>query len=268
VHDEAARRELARITAMARELIEWDQGLGGRGLPEPEPLPPEAVATPAPAPAAPAPEGADEPSDAPAAARTPITIPTTGDGPARLQVLAEQAASCTRCRLHKGRTKSVFARGSADAEIAFVGEGPGYHEDQQGVPFVGKAGQLLDKMVGAMGYGRDEVYVCNVVKCRPPENRTPTPDEAGTCKPFLAAQLEVVKPKVIVALGRCAAEHLGCLEAGARGWRGRWSAYEGIPVMPTYHPAFLLRTPKMKRPVWEDLQKVMARLGKPSPAKK
>ncbi len=252
---------------MARELIEWDQGLGGRGLPEPEPLAEEALFSPSPTAEPPVSEAPGDDDDGTPSATTPITIPQSGDASERLRVLAEQAASCTRCRLHKGRTKSVFARGNPAAEIAFVGEGPGYHEDQQGAPFVGQAGQLLDKMVGAMGYARDEVYICNVVKCRPPENRTPTPDEAGACKPFLTAQLDVVKPKVIVALGRCAAEHLGCLEAGARGWRGRWSEYEGIAVMPTYHPAFLLRTPKMKRPVWEDLQKVMARLGKAAPQK-
>jgi len=194
-------------------------------------------------------------------------MPTEGDAKARLTTLGADAASCKRCKLHKGRTKSVFARGKADAELVFVGEGPGYHEDQSGSPFVGQAGQLLDKMIGAMGYGHADVYICNVVKCRPPDNRTPTPDEAGECKPYLTAQLSIVEPKIIVALGRCAAEHLGCLEAGARGWRGRWSVYEGIPVMPTYHPAFLLRTPKMKRPVWEDLQKVMGRLGKAPPSK-
>jgi uracil-DNA glycosylase family 4 len=256
VAGQGVQNELARIAAMARELVEWDQGLGGRGLPEPEMLPAfEAPRAEKQAGAVDAPERAVDPPP-------PIVVPTEGDGPTRLVALSGQAASCTRCRLHEGRTKSVFARGAQAAEIAFVGEGPGYHEDQHGAPFVGDAGQLLDKMVGAMGFARDEVYVCNVVKCRPPENRTPTPDEANACKPFLAAQLAIVKPKIIVALGRCAAEHLGCLEAGARGWRGRWSVYEGIAVMPTYHPAFLLRTPKMKRPVWEDLQKVMGRLGK------
>lgn len=178
----------------------------------------------------------------------------------RLRVLADEAARCTRCRLHEGRTRSVFARGSGQARLAFVGEGPGYNEDQQGLPFVGAAGQLLDKMVGAMGLGRDDVYVCNVVKCRPPENRTPLPDEAGACSIYLVPQLEIVQPEVIVALGRCAAENLGVAEAG-RSWRGRWGAYRGVPVMPTYHPAYLLRSPEMKKPVWEDLQLVMQRLG-------
>jgi DNA polymerase len=177
-----------------------------------------------------------------------------------LEVLAQEAAACTRCRLHEGRTKSVFSRGSMDATLAFVGEGPGYNEDQQGEPFVGAAGQLLDKMVVAMGLTRDGVYVCNVVKCRPPENRTPLPDEAGACATYLTQQIDIVAPKVIVALGRCAAENLGVAEAG-RSWRGRWGSYRGIPVMPTYHPAYLLRSPEMKKPVWEDLQLVMERLG-------
>ncbi|MBX3248223.1 MAG: uracil-DNA glycosylase [Myxococcales bacterium] len=185
----------------------------------------------------------------------------------RLQVLAERAASCTACRLHEGRTRSVFARGSASAELAFVGEGPGYHEDQQGLPFVGDAGQLLDKMIVAMGFGRDDVYICNVVKCRPPKNRTPEADEALACSAFLRGQLELVRPRVIVALGRSASEGLGVTEPGARGWRGRWGTWEGVPVMSTFHPAYLLRSPEQKRPVWEDLQAVVARLGRTLPAK-
>jgi DNA polymerase len=146
------------------------------------------------------------------------------------------------------------------AEIVFVGEGPGFNEDKKGEPFVGAAGQLLDKMVSAMGLARDAVYICNVVKCRPPENRTPLPDESAACASFLDGQLGAIKPRVIVALGRCAAERLGCAEAG-RSWRGSWGEYRGVPVMPTYHPAFLLRNAEMKRPVWEDLQKVSARLA-------
>jgi DNA polymerase len=161
----------------------------------------------------------------------------------------------------------VFARGSHDAVVVFVGEGPGYHEDRQGVPFVGAAGQLLDRMIGAMGLGPDEIYICNVVKCRPPQNRTPLPDEASCCEPFLRRQLEIVGPQVIVALGRCAAETLGCAEPG-RAWRGMWGSWQGIPVMPTYHPAYLLRNPEMKRPVWEDLQKVLQRLGRTPPVRR
>lgn len=186
----------------------------------------------------------------------------------RLKTLEEQAAGCTKCALHQGRTKSVFARGSADAELVFIGEGPGFYEDQQGLPFVGKAGKLLDRMIVAMGYQPDEVYICNVVKCRPPENRTPKPDEAGACLPYLEGQLEALAPKVMVALGRTAAEHLGCIEPGQRGWRGKWYRWRGVPVMATYHPAFLLRNPENKRPVWNDLQQIMAKLGKEPPQKR
>ena len=177
----------------------------------------------------------------------------------RLALLAEQVRACTRCELVKGRRQTVFARGSPDAALVFIGEGPGQEEDRSGIPFVGPAGKLLDRMIAAMGYGRDDVYVCNVVKCRPPGNRTPLPSEAGACAPFLLGQLDVVRPTVIVALGRCAAENLG-LVGGGGPWRGRWGTFRGIPVMPTYHPAFLLRSPEFKRPVWEDLQKVMSRL--------
>lgn len=184
-----------------------------------------------------------------------------------LQKLEAEAAHCTACVLHEKRNRSVFSRGSADAELVFVGEGPGRDEDLQGLPFVGAAGQLLDRMVAAMGYGRDEVYICNVVKCRPPENRTPRPEEALACSRYLVPQLMAIRPKVIVALGRCAAQALGVAEAMGP-WRGRWGTYQGIEVMPTYHPAYLLRSPEQKRTVWADLQLVMSRLGKSPPARR
>ncbi len=231
--------ERESLLASARALLEWERELGGMGIPE------GTIELPATEP-----RGDAERSGA---ARE-VTL--------RLAKLAEEAAACTACRLHEGRTKSVFARGNPSADLAFVGEGPGYHEDQQGVPFVGKAGQLLDRMIRAMGREPDEVYICNVVKCRPPNNRTPKPDEAGVCARFLEAQLDLVRPRVIVALGRCAAENLGLVEPGGRGWRGRWGQWRGIDAMPTYHPAFLLRSPQMKRPVWEDLQQVLARLAR------
>jgi uracil-DNA glycosylase family 4 len=181
-----------------------------------------------------------------------------GDLRKRLAVLEEQVRACTRCELHKARTQTVFARGNPESRLVFVGEGPGQEEDRTGSPFVGPAGQLLDKMVAAMGFGRDDVYICNIVKCRPPGNRTPLPSEAGACAPFLLGQLDAISPAVIVALGRCAAENMGLVAGG--GWRGRWGKFRGVDVMPTYHPAFLLRSPEFKRPVWEDLQKVTARL--------
>ena len=178
----------------------------------------------------------------------------------RLEIAQNEAAGCVACRLHETRTKSVFARGNPMSPLVFVGEGPGRNEDLQGLPFVGEAGQLLDRMIGAMGYARDEVYICNVVKCRPPENRKPQPDEAEACSPFLATQLETIAPRVIVALGKTAGEGLGCFPPShhAGNWRGVWSKWRDIPVMPTYHPAYLLRSPEHKKPVWEDLQKVMA----------
>jgi len=228
--------ELASVIASAQEVLRWEEALGGDGFPAGEPV--------AHAPRAP---------DA-----------ATADARARLEVLANEAAECTRCQLHEGRTKSVFARGSADTDLVFVGEGPGYHEDQQGLPFVGKAGQLLDRMIAAMGYGRDGVYICNVVKCRPPENRTPLPTEAQACAHFLVPQLELVRPKAIVALGRCAAENLQVVPPAGR-WRGMWGEWRGIPVMPTYHPAFLLRSPQFKKPVWEDLQAVLKVLNREVP---
>jgi DNA polymerase len=174
-------------------------------------------------------------------------------------VLEQEVRGCTRCELARGRTQTVFARGNPESPLVFIGEGPGQEEDRTGSPFVGAAGQLLDKMVAAMGFGRDDVYICNVVKCRPPGNRTPLPAEAAACSSYLRGQVQAVGPRVIVALGRCAAENLGLVDAGGA-WRGRWGRFQGIEVMPTYHPAFLLRSPEYKRPVWEDLQKVVARL--------
>ena len=187
-------------------------------------------------------------------------IADSGQSLVRLQELAREAALCTACELHRERTRSVFHRGDPHTRLVFVGEGPGYEEDQQGEPFVGQAGQLLDRMIAAMGFDRDRVYICNVVKCRPPGNRTPRPEEAQTCARFLREQLEIIRPAVIVALGRCAAQNLGAAPPSGR-WRGAWGRWQGIPVMPTYHPAYLLRTPSAKRPVWEDLQKVMKKLA-------
>lgn len=197
------------------------------------------------------------------AGKEPVTSekpPGSGKKGARLLELAREAASCTACELHRERTRSVFHRGDPDARLVFVGEGPGYEEDQQGEPFVGPAGHLLDRMIAAMGFEREQVYICNVVKCRPPGNRPPSAEEAQACQRFLREQLEIIGPDVIVALGRCAAENLGTAPPSGR-WRGSWGQWQEIPVMPTYHPAYLLRTPSAKRPVWEDLQKVMKKLG-------
>jgi uracil-DNA glycosylase len=185
------------------------------------------------------------------------------DPPAALQALAEEASRCVKCRLCRTRTNVVFGTGSVGAELAFVGEAPGRNEDLQGEPFVGEAGQLLDKIIAAMGLERSEVYICNMVKCRPPSNRQPSPDEIAACEPFLIEQLDLVRPKVIVALGSVAAQALLRTEESIGRLRGKFFRYHDIEVMPTYHPAYLLRTPQAKRVVWEDMQKVQEKLGIP-----
>ena len=168
---------------------------------------------------------------------------------------------CTRCKLHRGRTKLVFGDGNPKADLVFVGEGPGRDEDQQGLPFVGRAGKLLTQMIEAMGMQRKDVYICNVVKCRPPENRTPEKDEVETCSPFLLRQLDAISPKVIVCLGSVAAQTLLETNRGISHFRGEWLEFRGRKLMATYHPAYLLRNPSAKGEVWKDLQKVMAVLG-------
>lgn len=179
-------------------------------------------------------------------------------------MLDDEVKGCSRCGLHLTRTNTVFARGNPLSELCFVGEGPGAEEDAQGFPFVGEAGRLLDKMIGAMGYKRDDVYICNIVKCRPPKNRKPEPDEVASCSPYLAAQLALAQPKVIVALGATAVEGLLGATGGITRLRGKWKLYKGkTPVMPTFHPAYLLRQPEAKREVWDDLKEVMRHLGKP-----
>lgn len=210
---------------------------------------------------------------APPGAPAPIvTVVTGSESPEerrlKLSLLETEVRECKRCILCAERKNTVFARGNPMAEVCFVGEGPGADEDAQGLPFVGKAGQLLDKMIAAMGYGRDEVYICNIVKCRPPNNRTPEPNEMNACTPFVTAQLALIKPKVIVALGATAVRGLTGISEGITRQRGRWKLYKGItPIMPTFHPAYLLRTPEAKREVWNDLQEVMRLLGKPVPGK-
>jgi uracil-DNA glycosylase family 4 len=170
-------------------------------------------------------------------------------------------ANCTRCKLHKGRTKIVFGVGNPKAELVFVGEGPGRDEDQQGEPFVGRAGKLLTQMIEAMSLRREDVYICNVVKCRPPENRLPEKDEISTCSPFLMRQLAAIQPKVICCLGSCASQTLLQTNQGISRFRGEWFDFRGSKLIATYHPAYLLRNPAAKGEVWKDLQKVMAVLG-------
>ena len=170
-------------------------------------------------------------------------------------------SNCTRCKLHKARTNIVFGVGNPKAKLVFVGEGPGRDEDEQGEPFVGRAGKLLTQMIEAMGLHREDVYICNVVKCRPPENRLPEKDEIGACSPFLLRQIAVIQPAVICCLGSCAAQTLLQTNQGISRFRGEWFDFRGSKLIATYHPAYLLRNPNAKGEVWKDLQKVMSALG-------
>jgi uracil-DNA glycosylase family 4 len=178
-----------------------------------------------------------------------------------LEGICGELAGCTRCKLHRRRTNIVFGVGNPHAELMFVGEGPGHDEDVQGTPFVGRAGQLLTQMITAMGIKREAVYIANVVKCRPPENRTPEKDEIATCLPFLMRQLANINPKVIVSLGSVAAQALLSTNKSISHFRGQWFDFRGAKLMATYHPAYLLRNPHAKPEVWADLKKVMAYLG-------
>lgn len=180
-----------------------------------------------------------------------------------LQEIREDIGDCTRCKLSTlGRRQIVFGVGNPNAELMFVGEGPGAEEDIQGIPFVGRAGQLLTKMIEAMGFRRDDVYIANVVKCRPPENRNPEPDEIASCEPFLFRQIETIKPKVIVALGSFAAKTLLRTQDPISRLRGRVYEYHGAKLIPTFHPSFLLRTPGQKKYAWEDLKTALAVIGR------
>ncbi len=192
-----------------------------------------------------------------AAAIIPLTDVTGAD---RLLAIRAEIGDCTRCKLHTGRTNLVFGVGNPDAALMFIGEGPGADEDEQGEPFVGRAGQLLTQIIKAMGFAREDVYIANVVKCRPPGNRNPEPDEIAQCSPFLQAQIASIKPKVIVALGKFAAQTLLATETPISRLRGRFHEMGDTVVMPTFHPSYLLRNPASKRDVWEDMKLVMQRL--------
>jgi DNA polymerase len=240
------RAEFRSLVEALRTHLAWQAATGALGLPARGP----ALSAP---PAMPP-------------ARAPVENATPSGG--SLGELAALVAGCTRCRLSQSRTQTVFSRGTGTSGLCFVGEGPGADEDAQGQPFVGLAGQLLDRMIAAMGFSRDEVYVCNIVKCRPPENRKPEPDEMAACRPFLEQQLELVAPQVIVALGATAVQGLLGTTEGITRLRGRWKLYRGrIAVMPTFHPAYLLRNPKAKREVWEDLQAVLRQMGRTPPGR-
>jgi DNA polymerase len=202
----------------------------------------------------------------PAAPEIAAIVPAA-ERAAALQLIRDEIGDCTRCALHKGRNKLVFGDGDPAARLMFVGEGPGADEDAQGLPFVGKAGQLLNNMIAAMGLKREEVYIANVVKCRPPGNRVPEQEEGATCSPFLFRQIDVVRPQVLVALGATAATWLLGARQPLAGLRGRVHSVRGTQLIVTYHPAYLLRDPRQKKEAWADLQIAMRELGLKPPAK-
>lgn len=177
---------------------------------------------------------------------------------AALATLAAEVVPCQQCKLHGERTQTVFGVGDADADIVFIGEAPGRDEDRQGEPFVGRAGILLNQILEAVGYRREDVYICNILKCRPPRNRDPELDEVQACEPYLKRQLEIIEPRVICCLGRVAAQNLLGTRAALGAMRETIHFYEGIPVMATFHPAALLRNPNWKRPTWDDMRKLKA----------
>jgi len=248
---EDLRDELAALIAGFRAQLDWQRRAGAWAVPGgPSPRPAGSAAAPA----------ADEPeADGAEEGEHPV---------ATLDQIRADLGDCQRCKLAGTRRNIVFGVGDPRAALMFIGEAPGADEDRLGEPFVGKAGQLLDKMIEAMGWTRDTVYIANTAKCRPPGNRNPEPDETSSCEPFLSRQIESIRPRMIVTLGKPAAQLLLRSSAPISALRGKFHAWRGIPVMPTFHPAFLLRSPERKRDSWEDLKKVIAeltRLGISSP---
>ena len=201
--------------------------------------------------------------------KAPVLVSTATVTSAEFIALAARVQACTKCsELAQCRKNVVFGVGNEHAELMFVGEAPGADEDEQGEPFVGRAGQLLTKIIEAMGYRRADVYIANVLKCRPPQNRTPLPDEMNNCRPYLLEQIDAIKPKVIVALGATAVRALLDVQLGITKMRGNWYTFHNTPIMPTFHPAYLLRNPPAKREVWEDMKTVLTKLGRPIPKTK
>lgn len=256
--------DLREIASGLRAWVEYLRDTGVDGFPREAASAAAAVRAPVPAAEATLPEPAMK-SAPPAAKLAQATPAAPGETPT-LEALRAHIGDCQRCKLSKlGRTQVVFGVGNPNAELMFVGEGPGRDEDLRGEPFVGRAGQLLTEIITkGMKMRREDVYIANVVKCRPPENRDPEPDEIATCEPFLLRQIELVQPKVIVALGRFAALTLLRTTTPITRLRGQWADYHGIKLMPTLHPAYLLRNPGDKRLVWEDIKMVLAELGRPA----
>lgn len=255
--------ELHHLALELRRHLAWQEQDGTRTILKDPKAPPLFAPPPATQPAASTKPAPQAPAPKPAQVRPAAPPASTVEGPRRtLDEVRRELGDCRRCKLCEGRTNLVFGVGNPRAELVFVGEGPGAEEDKQGIPFVGAAGQLLTKMIEAMKFKRDDVYICNVVKCRPPNNRNPEPDEIEACEPFLKAQLQAIQPKMIVALGKFAAQTLLRDSTAITRLRGQWRTYQGVPLMPTFHPAYLLRQPADKKLAWMDLQEVMKRFGK------
>jgi uracil-DNA glycosylase family 4 len=272
IHDLYRRDPYRRggaIPEAAFGLVEAVQDAGPIGEAAEEPLPQSAAVTEPPRPD----RSFLEPPAMPLVsfnnlAPLPLAAIPGADRPAALMAIQQEIGDCTRCPLaYAGRRKIVFGDGSPTARLMFIGEGPGADEDAQGIPFVGKAGQLLNNMIAAMGLAREQVYIANIVKCRPPANRVPEPIEANTCSQFLLRQIDVVQPEVIVALGATAAMYLLGVKQSLGSLRGRWHTCRGAKLAVTYHPAFLLRDPRQKAEAWKDLQMVMGELGLKAPKK-
>jgi uracil-DNA glycosylase family 4 len=256
VAEEDTRAELLTVVAQLRTNLAARARSGALGVPSRATVRTAVAAAPT---AAPISQEPDLTSTAPAPDLEPTDKPTGQRG---LDLLREDIGDCKRCKLAPLRKNLVFGVGNPNADLVFVGEAPGADEDAQGEPFVGKAGQLLTKMIEAMGYTRADVYICNVLKCRPPGNRDPEPDEVAQCEPFLKRQLAAIRPRMIVALGRFAVQCLLRDDSAISRLRGNMRSYEGIPLMPTFHPAYLLRDPSKKKLAWEDLKAVNAALAR------
>jgi DNA polymerase len=257
VKDAGGRRGVLRLSPETAEALE-------RMGANPQTVP--AASGDSPANAGPAPAAAEEPSAAPQTETPPVALPPEARE-AALNELGEVVSVCRKCPLADTRTQTVFGVGHPQADVVFVGEAPGREEDLQGQPFVGRAGQLLTRIIeGGMKMTRDDVYICNVLKCRPPDNRDPKPDEVEACHGYLIQQLDIIRPKVIIALGRPASQTLLNTAEGVNKLRGRWHFYHGIPLRVTFHPAYLLRKEQDKAKCWEDIKRVLALLaGKETP---
>ena len=282
---QAFRQELTELSAELRQWVAWQRELGvvgfpidqdsgvqapsaarsqmqgqGQGPPASHPRPSHPRPShPRPTTGVQRPHARPEgviPSSPGPAGRPRRDAPPSSHGGESLEQIRHDLGACTRCKLHAGRSNIVFGVGAATADLLIVGEGPGYHEDRTGEPFVGRAGRLLNRMLAAIGLERRTVYICNVVKCRPPNNRDPEPDEVAACSPFMHRQIASIKPKVIMTVGSFAGRSVLGMDGSVGKLRSEVRSFQDIPVVATYHPAYLLRTPRMKRTVWEDLLKV------------